>query len=74
LANSEDIAYVTRIATAQLNRHARLRFWGGPLHGTASFVAALSTASEDQRNERVSWGRAATEPNVSSREEKVEKL
>jgi hypothetical protein len=30
LANAEDIAYVTRTATAQLNRHARPWIWGRP--------------------------------------------
>jgi hypothetical protein len=30
LANAEDIAYVTRIATAQLNRHATPWVWGRP--------------------------------------------
>jgi hypothetical protein len=30
LANADDIAYVTRIATAQLNRHATPWVWGRP--------------------------------------------
>ena len=30
LANAEDIAYATGIATAQLNRHARPWIWGRP--------------------------------------------
>jgi DDE superfamily endonuclease len=30
LANADDVAYVTRIATAQLNRHARPWVWGRP--------------------------------------------
>ena len=30
LANHDDIAYVTRIATVQLNRHARPWVWGRP--------------------------------------------
>lgn len=31
LADADDIAYVTRIATAQLNRHARPWIWGRPV-------------------------------------------
>src|SRR5260221_8805964 len=36
VANADDIAYVTRIATAQLNRHAKPWVWGRPppLHRT----------------------------------------
>jgi hypothetical protein len=30
VANADDIAYVTRIATAQLNRHAKPWIWGRP--------------------------------------------
>jgi len=30
LANADDIAYATRLATTQLNRHARQWIWGRP--------------------------------------------
>jgi hypothetical protein len=49
-AHAADIAYVTRLATAQLNRHAQPWIWGVPRLRIVSLVDVSCTIFEERRS------------------------